>query len=92
MKKVKHEVVFPKLDRILLSETEKEVWEQLKMQQKKGRERYTVAMSHKQNVDPVAWAQEIIEELVDALQYAVAFKLCLMERKKNSFKHYRSQA
>ena len=70
--------------KVPISETEREVWRQLKSQQKKGRDRYKVAMSYKQNGDPVAWAQEIVEELVDALQYAVAFKLSLQAKMKGS--------
>lgn len=71
-----------KSSNILLTETEREVIRQLRIQQKKGRQRYNVGLSFKQSKDPIQWAQEIIEELIDGVQYAVAFKLCLERLKK----------
>jgi hypothetical protein len=64
-----------------LTLTEKEVLSVLEDRWKIGRERYGEGISYKQQKTDIGWADNAIEEAADMLQYLVALKLFLLNKK-----------
>ena len=62
-----------------LTETEKEVDKVIQERWIVGRKRYKVGISFHQDLNPLAWVQQAIEECADQLQYLVALKLLLQK-------------
>jgi hypothetical protein len=65
--------------KIVLTETEREVLDQITGRHKLGRRKYGVGISYKQIIDPAQWCQEAIEECADMLQYLCALKIRLQQ-------------
>lgn len=70
------------MPKIKNTETEKEVLSVLNNRWKIGRERYGQGISWIQN-DSTGWIDNAIEEAADMLQYLVALKLFLLNRKQH---------